>query len=217
MRQQMALQARPSRTGGPSRDLKFEMQDLAFRMARANYSSELIYAALNGLRAGWCAHLPESRNPQPAAAEPKPSTPASMPLVRRPRKGGRPSKERRAARRFDARAKQQAAEKEAARKKVVAEKEAVAQKAQVAAEKEAARKKIVAAEKEAARKKIVAAEKEAKRVAIARIAEIRKRLNSFCTPQQRKSLRAEMLALQESESDSADSSDDEPPPPRRRK
>ena len=201
----MALLARPSRNGGPSRDLKFEMQDLAFRMARANYPSELIYAALNGLRAGWCAHLPESRNPQPAAAKPKSSTPASMPLERRPRKGGRPSKERRAARRFNARAKQQAAEKEAARKKVVAEKEAVAQKAQVAAEKEAARKKIVAAEKEA------------KRVAIARIAEIRKRLNSFCTPQQRKSLRAEMLALQDSESDSSQSSDDEPPPPRRRK
>ena len=190
----MALLARPSRNGGPSRDLKSEMQDLAFRMARANYSSELIYAALNGLRAGWCAHLPESRNPQPAAAEPKPSTPASMPLVRRPRKGGRPSKERRAARRFDARAKQQAAEKEAARKKVVAEKEAVDRKAQEAAEKEAARKKIVAAEKEAKRAAI--------QDRLHRIADLLR--FSMQTEQQYKRLWAEMRVLEESVSDPSD-------------
>ena len=146
---QLARPARPSRDGGPSRDLKREIQDLAFRMARANYPSELIYAALNGLRSGWCAHVPDaSRSPQPAADLVPSAT--SRKSARRPGRGGRPSQERRAARRFEARAKQLAAE-EAARNKVAAEKEAAHRKAQAAAVKEAAQKKVTE-ESEVARK-----------------------------------------------------------------
>jgi hypothetical protein len=126
-------------------------------MARAGYPSELIYAALNGLRSGWCAHAPDaSRSPQPAP-DLLPSA-TSQKSARRPRRGGRPSQERRSARRFEARAKQLAAE-EAARNKVAAEKEAAHRKAQAAAEKEAAQKKVVA-EKAAPKKKEEAEEHE---------------------------------------------------------
>ena len=74
------------------------------------------------------------------------------------------------------------------------------------------RKAQVAAEKEAALKEIAAAEKEANRRYIADLAEFLN--NPLCTPQQRKSVRERILAVQKSMSDS---SDDVPPPPRRRK
>ena len=140
----MSHSARPSRIGGPSRDLKTETRDLAFRMARANYPSELIYAALSGLRAGWVAHTPVAACDR-LTVKPTAASPAAQ--SRRPRRGGRPSQERRSARRLEVRVKQLAAEKEA-------EQEA-ARKAQVALEQEAER------QQEAARKAQLALEHEA--------------------------------------------------------
>lgn len=47
---------RPCKDGILVRSFKDDMRDLVFRLARANYSSEHIFVAIVGLRAGWRAY-----------------------------------------------------------------------------------------------------------------------------------------------------------------
>ena len=89
---------RPSKDGGPSRSLTAEIRDVAFRLARVNFPSEFIAAALIGVRSGWCAHVP---------AVPSAVLPAQSPSVQAPvqsaKTGGKPSRERRLQRRREMR------------------------------------------------------------------------------------------------------------------
>ena len=152
-------QYRPSRDGAPSRSLKDEIRDLTFRMSRANYSAEYIFAAIAGLKAGWSAHRPAPSSPTSRPSNKPPPAPAPVRKYRTPRSGGEPSRQRRLERRRLTR-EAQAAElaAEAVRRARAAEAEESARKIAEAAE--AAR--TIAVAEEAALKKAAAEAEQAR-------------------------------------------------------